>query len=317
MSEPVNLTLSAIMVSYNTRELTLKCLRSLFADCREMSAEVWVVDNASTDGTVDAIRREFPFVKLIANDNNIGFGAANNQAMREASGEYFLLTNSDAVIESGAVAGLIDYLKRHPHVAAVGPRMLNEDGTLQMSCYPFPSLLRAWIDSLSLARFVSYRSALGDFRSWDHDSERIVPWVIGACMLVRRSVYQQIGGFDERFFLYAEETDWQRRMRLAGWEIGFTPSASVTHLAGASGSYDRVRSRDRFFTSHDAYHRKHYGLLGLLVYRLAMLFGCAWRITAWSIAYALAPSLRPRARKKVALNSWLLARQMRISAPVP
>src|SRR5687768_14946249 len=132
-------TVSVIIVSYNTREMTLECLRTLYGGLGDPAAEVWVVDNASTDGSAEAIRAGFPQVRLVANARNVGFGAANNQAMCQARGEFFLLLNSDAFPRPGAVAALADFLRRHQDVAVVGPRLLNADGSLQRSCFRFPS----------------------------------------------------------------------------------------------------------------------------------------------------------------------------------
>jgi len=219
--------ISAIVVSYNTRAMTLECLETLRGALAGMESEVWLVDNASTDGTADAVAGAFPAVKLIANTANAGFGAANNQAMRSAAGKYFLLINSDAFPAADAVQAMVQYMDAHPEVALVGPRLLNRDGSLQRSCYPFPTPMRAFMENLWISKLCSGDSRMGDYSRWPHDHERHVQWVSGACMLVRRTVYEQLGGFDEGFFMYHEETDWQRRMRDAGWEIGFTPAAQV------------------------------------------------------------------------------------------
>ena len=308
--------LSVIIISYNTCQMTLDCLRALLADVAGMEAEVMVVDNASTDGSPEAIEAEFgPRVRVIRNDRNAGFGAANNIAMRGARGKYFLLLNSDAFVKAGAVGELVRYLDDHADVGVVGPRLLNGDGSVQVSCFPFPSPLRAWVENLWIPAIVRDRGPLGDFRRWAHDREREVPWVIGACLLARREVHEQVGGFDERFFMYAEETDWQRRIRDAGWRICFTPAAEVTHLGGASGAGGINHVRDRrpinrgFFESLDYYERKHHGSLGLISLRAAMTVGGAIRVVLWS-AMLIAPSRRPLARAKLRLLSWLVVRQM-------
>lgn len=302
-------TISAIVVSYNSREMTLRCLRSLFADLDGISSETFLVDNASSDGTVEAVRAQFPGMKVIANASNVGFGAANNQAMKESKGRYLLLLNSDAFPERGAVEKLVAYLEAHPHVAAVGPRLVHPDGSLQVSCFPFPSPLRAWLENLWVPKALPHTSRLGDYRKWAHDCERMVDWVIGACLLVRRQAYEQVGGFDERFFMYAEESDWQRRMRDAGWEIAFTPSAQVQHLGGGSGAADRPRINRYFFQSLDYYELKHHGPLGLMALRGAMILGSALRLPGWAAVLALAPKRRHIAMAKVKLLSWLLVRQ--------
>ncbi len=151
---------------------------------------------------------------------------------------------------------------------------------------------------------------IGDYRKWPHDTAREVDWIIGACLLVRNSVVKQVGGFDEKFFMYAEESDWQRRIKNAGWTIAFTPAAVVTHLGGASGNAERPKINRIFFQSLDYYEKKHHGLLGLIALRLAMILGCSMRFFAW-LSRADFPPWKPReaCRRKVKLLSWLVFRQ--------
>ena len=308
IANPQEITLSVIIVSYNTRAMTLDCLQTLYAGLGSLSAEVFVVDNASTDGSPAAIRAAYPQVRLIENTDNTGFGRANNQAMAEAHGEFFLLLNSDAFPKLEAIPALVAYLQNNPKAAAVGPRLLNADGTLQLSCFRFPSPLGVWLENLWISALLPNHPTLGYYRRWAHDKERIVDFVIGACLLVRRTAYEQVGGFDDSFFMYQEETDWQRRMHDRGWQIGFTPSAVVTHLGGASGASEKARINDHFFDSMDHYLQKHYGLLGLLSLRLAMFIGCFLRMLLWTGVVAAVPSRRAVARSKVRLMSWLCIR---------
>ena len=153
-TSPTRPPLSIIIVSYNTRALTLDCLRTVTAQLHgELSqSEIWLVDNASRDGSAEAVAEEFPTVKLIANERNVGFGAANNQALQQARGKYLLLLNSDAFPLAGALETLCKYLQEHPQVGAVGPRLLNEDGTLQASCWKFPTPARSWFESVGFGR---------------------------------------------------------------------------------------------------------------------------------------------------------------------
>ena len=304
----LNPIVSAVIVSYDTRELTIQCVDTFCRTLGDMSAEVMVVDNASTDGTVAAIRAGFPEVQVFAQPRNIGFGAANNVALQKARGEFFLLLNSDAFPEPDAVQRLVDYLRRHPGAGVVGPRLLNRDGSLQPSCYRFPSPGRAWLENLWVASLLPPGSPWGDFRRWGHDEERDVDWVSGACLLIRREAYAAVGAFDERFFMYQEETDWQRRLRDRGWRVGFTPAARVMHFGGASGAADQVRINRHFFESLDRYEWKHHGLAGLVSVRLAMIVGCFLRTLLWTTVL-LVPKRRKRARSKAKLSAWLFVRQ--------
>jgi N-acetylglucosaminyl-diphospho-decaprenol L-rhamnosyltransferase len=307
MRDPI---VSIIVISFNTRDITLECLHALFANLGEVAAEVLVIDNGSQDESVAAIRRDCPQVRVITNDRNAGFAAANNRAMEIARGKFMLLLNSDAFIERGAVCALIDYLEKHARVGAVGPRLLNSDGSLQISCFPFPSPLRAWVENLWLARLLPHTSRLGDYRKWAHDRERLVDWVVGACILVRREAYEAVGGFDERVFMYSEEADWQRRMRDQGWEIGFTPAARVKHLGGASGAGNPASMNQHFFQSLDRYELKHHGWRGLFWLRMAMAVGSSMRAIVWAVVWLVQPRRRSQASCKIKLHSWLVARQL-------
>ena len=295
-SEPV---VSAIVVSFNTRAMTLECLDSLTAALTGLPAEIVVVDNDSEDDSVAAIAASFPGVQVICNDRNTGFGAANNRGMKVARGEFFLLLNSDAFPEPEAIHELVEFLSENSRAGVVGPRTLNADGTLQVSCYRLPSPFHAWLENLWLS---------SGYSRWPHDRRREVEFVIGACMLVRGAAVEEVGGFDEGFFMYSEEADWERRMRDRGWSIHFIPEARVKHLGGASGANDPARINRHFFESLDHYTRKHHGWLGLLSLRSAMVVGCALRAVLWSVA-SLLPQKRSRAISKVRLHSWLVRRQ--------
>ncbi len=303
--------ISVIIVSYNTREMTLQCLDTLYRDLQPIGidrSEVIVVDNASKDGSIEAIREAFPLVNAIPNPRNAGFGAANNLAMKDARGKYFLLLNSDAFPLSGAISALLECMDRHPEAGVIGPRLLNQDGSLQISCYRFPSPLRAWLENLWLSSLLPARSALGDYRKWAHDTECAVDSVIGACMLVRREAYEKAGGFDERYFMYQEETDWQKTFKEHGWQVIFAPGSQVTHLGGASGKAESAKISETFFQSLDIYQRKHHGIAGMVLVRLAMIVGCSIRAVLWS-GVSLIPGKRTSARAKARLHGKLFIRQ--------
>lgn len=316
----MNPLLSVIIVNYNTREMTLKCLESIRADIEGIESEVILVDNASSDGSVEAIREQCPWVNVIASPKNLGFGAGNNLGLKIAQGDYFLLINTDALPHPGATRTLIEYLKNHPKTAVVGPKLLNADGSTQQSCFRFPSPTRAWMENLWISSVFRRISFVDDYRGWAHDQERAVDFVIGACILVRKSVYNKIGGFDERFFMYAEESDWMFRMHQAGWTISFTPTAVVTHLGGASGASEKPKINQMFFESLDNYELKHHGWIGLISLRIAMTIGCTLRAILWTLVGLVSRSKRDLARSKARLQRWLMIRQVtnwRVPAPRP
>jgi GT2 family glycosyltransferase len=300
---------SAVLVSYNTKDLTLTAISHLFRDFESHdSCEIILVDNDSKDGTVAAVQSAYPAVRIIQNHDNVGFGKANNQAFEVCSSEYVFLVNTDAFVHSGCSQGLTKFLDIHPDVAVAAPRVLNQDRSLQSSVHPFPTPLRCWIENLWMNPLVKNVFALRDWRSWKHDDTREVPWVIGACMLVRKSVIESVGGFDERFFMYSEETDWQYRIRKAGWTIWFVHDAEVTHLGGASGGTDSLSSRTRtaFFESLDFFERKNFGVLGSISVRGAMLIGSLLRLGAWSCIGLIFRKKRTTAGVKIQHYMWLI-----------
>src|ERR1044071_7080013 len=227
-----DVTLSIIIVNWNTRDITRDCLRSIGEHVGGMAYEVIVVDNASSDGSAEMIRAEFPDVRLIANDDNLGFGRANNQAMRVARGDFFFLLNSDTVIFDDAVQRLVKFIADDLQIGIAGCKLLFEDRTLQGSCSRFPSIRCALLEDLMLYKLLPRRLQgewlLGGY--WPHDHARDVDAVWGAAMQVRREVFEQTGGFDERIFMYGEDLEWCRRVRDYGWGIAFTPEASIVHL---------------------------------------------------------------------------------------
>jgi GT2 family glycosyltransferase len=299
--------ISAIIISYNTAELTLDCLRCLHADLGTTPAEVFVVDNASTDGSAAAIKDAFPNVILIENKENAGFGAANNQAIRRAKGAFLLLVNSDAMLKPGAVSALLEQMRRDDRTAVVGPKLLNADGSLQRSCYKFPGPARSVFENTLLTAAFPNHRIFGDYRGWDHDAPRQVDFAIGACLLVRKSAVDQVGLFDEAFFLYAEETDWLYRFHRAGWNIWFTPAGEVQHLCGASGLQQSDRVFVEFHRGQERFVRKHFGWHGLAIYRVAKIFGSVARLAVFSARSVLRPARRKSDRTEVARWARILA----------
>lgn len=256
MTASPDLDVSVVIVSWNTRRLTTACLASLAAAAGSLAWDAWVVDNASTDGSPEAIRAGFPDVHLIANTVNLGFAAANNLAIRASTGRYVLLLNSDTVMAPGSLAALVRFADARPALGVAGPKLLNPDGSFQSGPIPFPSL---WTEALSTTglgrrlRFAGYPSR-GPAES-GHAQRG--DYVSGACMLARRRAVEEVGLLDEGYFMYSEEPDWCWRMRQRGWETWYVPDARVTHFGGESTHQVRDamyvalhRSKVRFFRRH-------------------------------------------------------------------
>jgi GT2 family glycosyltransferase/glycosyltransferase involved in cell wall biosynthesis len=281
---------SVVIVSFNTKDLTRRCLETVQGQGAHV-LEAIVVDNASSDGSAEMIRAKFPEVQLVVSGRNLGFGPANNLAFRACRGEFVLLLNSDAFLEESAIAKLLETMQRHPGAGAVGPRLLNEDGSLQRSAWPFPSASRLLLEATGLHRPLRRMGLLEDLGQWNHDEEREVDFLIGACLLVRREALAEIGGFDEAFWLYAEEADLQRRLHDRGWRTVFTPSATAVHLGSASSAESGARWR-RFFDAQALYVHKHGPPGASLVARLAMFIGAVAR-RRWGAAAAALHTGRP------------------------
>jgi len=286
--------ISIIIVSWNVRELLRRCAQSisnqfsvigerrqLVTDYQSPLTELIVVDNASSDGTVEMLRAEFPDVRVIANTENAGFTRANNQALALAQGRYLFLLNPDTEVRTGALQTLSDYAEAHPRVGIIGPQLFHGDGTLQSSRRRFPTLATAFLESTKLQQWFPRSRVLTRYYMLDtrDDATQEVDWINGSAMFVRRAVYDQIGGFDEGFFMYSEELDWCYRAKQAGWQIVYLPAAQVTHYEGKS-SEQVVAARDIYFHSSKVrFFRKTRGafvaetlrafLLLLFVYQIA------------------------------------------------
>jgi GT2 family glycosyltransferase len=225
---------SVVIVSWNTRELLRKCIESVLAESGDMVTEVIVVDNDSRDGSALMVCQAFPSVTLIANSRNRGFAAANNQGIAASTGKYILLLNSDTIVLDGAIARAVHLMS--DDAAVLGVRVLNPDGSLQPTCFMYPSPLNMLLSSTYLYKLFPRSRFFGRERMtwWDRDDTRQVDVVTGCFMLLRREAIEAVGPMDERFFIYAEETDWCYRFRKAGWKVMFTPDAEIIHYGGAS-----------------------------------------------------------------------------------
>ena len=252
------------IINHNTRDLLRACLASV---APEPPAAIVVVDNASTDGSAGMVRAEFPSVSLLANDHNPGYGAAANQALGASRSPHVFVINSDTFVHSGTLSALSNYLDRHAEVAVVGPRLSNADGTLQPSCFHFPSPLDVWLDLTNAGRWVAQRApAVREryLRTWSHDRPRRVPWVSGAALMLRRSAVEPAGGFDPSFFMYYEEVDLCYRLARAGWQTHFAPVDGVVHFGGASTGLRRADMAVQLYAGLVRFYQRHHSRAGLL-----------------------------------------------------
>jgi GT2 family glycosyltransferase len=243
---------------------------------RGISLEVWVVDNGSPDGSADHVGAIFPDVHLIRNAENRGFAAANNVAIARARGRYVLLLNPDTLIREDTILELAALLDRRPRVGIAGPRVLNHDGTVQSCGYWYPTLRAEILLSRNVRRLG--RLVLGNPPADpDPATETLVDWVDGCCLMIRREVIDQIGGLDEQFFLYAEELDWCRSAKRAGWQLATCPLSEMTHLRGQSSSQVKAPALAMLIEARLRYYRKQDGLATAALVSLVYVLGCLRR----------------------------------------
>ncbi len=253
--------LSVIIVNYNVRAFLQQALLSLYRSIAGTAAEIFVVDNNSVDGSLEMLRQEFPEVKIIANNANIGFAKANNQALTQARGDYIWLLNPDTLIQEDTVPILISYMDDHPKVGLAGCRILNAEGTLQLPCRrSFPTPWVAFTKLSGLARLFPHSKLFGRYNLTyqDPEAEIEVDAVSGSCMFARAAAVREVGQLDESFFMYGEDLDWAYRFHAAGWEVRYTPVTSIIHYKGESSKIAGWDSIGNFYKAMDIFSRKHF-----------------------------------------------------------
>jgi N-acetylglucosaminyl-diphospho-decaprenol L-rhamnosyltransferase len=267
---------SVVIATYNARNYIGECLSALRAS-NVQPAEIHVIDNASNDGTADFVAEQFPEADLVRNRDNVGFGVASNAGIRASRTGFVLLLNPDAVLAPESLGTLVRYLEKHPEAGIAGCRLRNLDGTLQHSIGRFPTLANQLGRMLFLHRLFPHTPSLQEIELTPGPYERThdVEWLLGAVMLVRGEAMRQVGLFDERFFLFSEETDWCLRMREAGWHVAYVAETTVTHIGrggvGAPEVYVHLLRSKYIFVA------KHFGLPAALSMRALMLVGLAAR----------------------------------------
>jgi N-acetylglucosaminyl-diphospho-decaprenol L-rhamnosyltransferase len=269
--------LSIILVSWNTSQLLSACLHSVgeqfatldAARIGTTSVETLVVDNASSDESVTMIRRDFPWVRLLENRQNVGFAAANNQAMAACTGEMIWLLNPDTLLLPSALATLLAFMEEHPEAGAAGSCLLNPDGTLQQACSPAPTLSRELWRLLHLDAIHPYTQY--PLQVWQGGAARQVDVVQGASFMVRRPVLDQIGFFDTDYFMYTEEVDLCHRIRAAGWKIYWVPQSRVLHYGGQSTQQAPAAMFLQLYQTKVTYFRKRQGAVAARLYKTILL----------------------------------------------
>lgn len=276
--------LSVLIVSWNTRELTLAALRS-FLPAAGLELEVIVVDNASADGSADAIAAAFPTVRLIRNDRNAGFAGGVNLGLQAARHPLILLLNPDTRVLGDALARLVDYADAHPRAGILGPRVLNEDGSLQASRFRFPSLLNQLLSATYLYQLFPRSGFFNRERMGGRESDapEAVEAVSGCCFLMRRALLDAVGVLDETFFMYAEEVDLCYRAWQAGFEVHYAPVGEIVHLGGGASRLASQRNFLEYRRSMLRFFRKHHGAAATQAARVLLLVFLLVRWPWWAL----------------------------------
>ncbi|MCU0494954.1 MAG: glycosyltransferase family 2 protein [Chloroflexaceae bacterium] len=287
--------LAIVILNYNRADLLADCLESIYSHPTRCTLDVWVVDNASTDGSAAIVRERFPLSHLIVSPRNGGFSYGNNLALRKILGngelrieneeidnrqsaignppalslskgqssipDYVLLLNNDTIVPPGALDGLVDYLEMHPDVGCVGPRLLLPDGSLDLACRrSFPTPEVAFYRMVGLSRLFPNSARFNRYNLGylDPDVETEVDSVVGACMLLRTSIIQEVGLLDEQFFMYGEDLDWAYRIKQYGWRVVYYPAVHVWHYKRAASTRRAIPSIRAFYDAMRIFHRKHF-----------------------------------------------------------
>jgi GT2 family glycosyltransferase len=288
----------------------MRCLEAVYRNLGSLKAEVIVVDNGSTDGSVDAACERFPQTRFMENKTNIGFSRANNRAIEAAAGRYYLLLNTDTFLHAGALETMLRFMDANPDTGAAGCRLYYEDGGLQRSCTSFPTLATELWQALWLDRLFPKSRIFGKYwmTYWDFNDSREVESIIGACMLLRREAIEEVGLLDESYFMYSEEADLCYRLKEKGWKVRFIPQASATHIWG--GTSKRIQEETTFlrlYKSRTQFFRKHYGRVVTLLYKAVLILGSGMRVGGGAIAFLFKKN---QDTLKSARNYWCLLRSL-------
>lgn len=297
---------SFIIVNFNTKDFLKMCLDSIYSTVEGLEYEIIVVDNASSDGSLEMVKREYPFVILIENKENRGFAAANNQALEIMKGRYAFLINSDARLTEGAVNELFRFMESHPEAAMCCGQLLNEDGSKQRSFASFPTLFTLLANE-TILEFLCPRRFPGKRRRYEKPLE--VDSCIGAAVMVRKQAIEEVGGLDERYFFFFEETDWACTMRKAGWKVFHVPTSFIYHFQGRSigqalgPRFEYYRSRYKYF---DKWYPRPYSQAVRVVVFARLLINWIGTSLLCLFTFGLNRQLRHRCNLYMQLIAWHL-----------
>lgn len=318
----IDLTIS--IVNTNNKVLLEECLSSVFENTSTISVEVYVIDNASNDGSAEMVRTGFPQVSLIENESRKGYAQNHNQALRKSKGRFVCILNEDIVIYPNALDRMVEFMDRHPDVGAIGPQVLRGDGvTIQLECgRKFPTLWTEFCEKTTLSRAFPKSRIFGDSRMgyWNHDDTREVDCLLGACMMVRREAIKEVGLLDEQFFMYGEDVEWPHRIKRGGWKIIFFHNAQVLHYGAQTNKRQPRRMGVEAFNSRYKLFRKLYGWLYAQIYRGLIFLITVAKISVFIGKFIASKGGRERNlhREKIKLHElvikWIFTNQIPIDS---
>lgn len=297
--------LSICIVNWNTRDLLTQCIKSVYETTHGFAYEIIVVDNNSSDNSVDQVRKMFPDVRLIVNNENRGFAAANNQAIKVAQGEYVLLLNSDTVVLSNALEILVKFMDKHPEAGACGSKRIKPDGSLDMTVRGEPTIMGTLFHLLGLNKvFPDNRYARKYYLTdWDHNTLREVPKIGGACLMLREKTLDQVGLLDERFFMYGEDVDLCYRIKGGGWRIYYVPQSVIIHYLGGSSRKASYRMIGAYYKSIYLFYKKHYAKPPFSYFNWLVFSGIALRAVITMLLNVFKKSKEVESNKKAYVNA--------------
>ena len=304
--------ISVIIVNWNTNELLLDCVGSLYSTTRNASFEIIVVDNASTDGSVDALRKKFPQVQTIVNPANFGFAKANNIGIRKAKGRYICLVNTDVKALDSVLDKMRAFMESHPEIGAIAPKTFGGDMNIQKNCREFPTLRNMLCQEFFLDRlFPTVAAFRGREMNWfDYETVMEIEVLSGCFLMVRSEVVRQVGLLDERFFFYSEDVDWCKRIHDAGWKLVYYPEAEAIHYGGGSSANDAARFNVEFIKANWQYWKKHKSSAAVALFWLIKFTGTLVREVGWNIVGLVKPTMKPQAKVSAdgygKIRTWLM-----------
>jgi len=300
--------LSIVIICWNDAKVILDCISSVYAETGTIDYEIIVSDNASSDGSVATVRQHFPSVRVVENSENGGFGKGNNAGIRVAKGEYILILNPDTIIRDRALEKLVAYAECHPEAGAFGCRVLNSDGSVQVSAHPLPTLWTSLVKALGI-RWVGRLwkgCCVDEYADWDGRSERQIGFQAGCCLLARGELFRELGGFDERFFHQFEDADLCRRIWESGRSVVFYPGAEIIHIGGQNRGTYSIKVELETERSKYHYFYKYFGAKGAVLVRYISIVGLSIRCVACRLlnAFRWTKGVEDRLQKFEVMLKW-------------